>query len=148
MIKVLVVPLTLLLVGCQQITEFKAKSSGSEVPRNPREKVIFDYFNALQNKDYEEACRLRAQHSACSQGAIKSFKQVYDQHHQDLPTLISIGEEERVVLEESNCGYAYTVYAAYPNTLTLHSGLVGMRTKADKSEGCFIEYNSSFGSVP
>lgn len=140
--KILIVCL-FLLAGCRPSVE----SSGSTVPRNPREKVIFDYFYALREWRYKDAYQLRALHLSSSPKGFLNFKKTHQENHESLATQIAVGEEERGY-GEGPCAYVYTVYAVEPGHTTLVSGMVSMHSKPDQPEVCLIGYNSAFGFSP
>jgi hypothetical protein len=132
-----------LLASCQQVTELRLTQKGSQTPRNHREQTIFDYFHALQQKRCVDAFWLRADSpyssyqteiSSCMQASVES-----------IPTKISIGQETTISKGGENCGYNYTVYAAYPNTLQLRSGSVSLVDNPKKPGSCQVAYNSAFG---
>jgi hypothetical protein len=132
-----------LLASCQQITELRVTQSGSPIPRNHREQTIFDYFHALQHKRCMDAYGLRAYSPYSSyQSAISSCMQASVKL---LPSKISIGQETKISKGGGNCGYSYIVYAAYRNTLQLHSGEVSLVDNSKKPGSCQVAYNSAFG---
>lgn len=59
----------LVLSGCRPSVE----SRGSTVPRNAREKAIFDYFSALREQRYEDAYQLRTLNLSPSSPSPKDF---------------------------------------------------------------------------
>ena len=144
--------LSLFFVGCQQNAELKVKNSGSTIPRNHREKLIFDYFNALKEQRYSDAYKMRlSETSEYSPNGFESFKKRHEEHHNDLQTIISIGKEKRMSGTPSNKipnDYIYTVYSSSPNHTTLMSGNVAIHCKSDFPEECFMGYNSAFGFAP
>ena len=138
-----------LLMGCQQILESRVRANGSTVPRNHREKVIFDYFHALKDERYADAYNLRAWDAAYSPISLEKFIEAHTQHHSSLPTEISIGEERKIdSSNDSQCGYHYTVYASKPGSSVLTSGEISMYSKPNDPTGCLVGYNSAFGSIP
>lgn len=146
--KLLLISCIILLTSCQQILESRVKNNGSPVPRNFREKIIFDYYSALRNKRYKKAYQLRAWHLSPITVTFEYFVKIHNENHQSLPTIISIGEERKNRSNNEACGYNYTVYAAYPEDSVLVSGEVTMHSKLDAPGTCLIGYNSAFGSVP
>ena len=93
--KILFALVTFLLVSCQQSLEqleSRVNTSGSTVPRNHRESVIFDYFQALKDERYEDAYKLRAWESSIS---LDSFIEAHAPNHASLATKISIGGRKK-----------------------------------------------------
>ena len=136
------------LTSCQQVSRLRFKFSGSQVPRNPREEVIFDYFLALSEKRYEDAYRMRAGSDLSSVESAASFTERHLKDHASLATSISIGSEDKSEGEADECIATYTVYAFSSSSTSLTSGLVSTVSKADHPGVCRIAYNSAFGSVP
>ncbi|KAI9133653.1 hypothetical protein ON05_010330 [Acaryochloris sp. CCMEE 5410] len=118
--KILIVCLVV-LVGCRPSVEERMKARGSTVPRNAREKVIFDYFYALREQRYEDAYQLRALDLSLTPPSPKDFlkyKKIHQENHVSLATHIAVGDEERG-LEDDPCEYRYTVYAVQSGHTTL-----------------------------
>ncbi|MGK7898148.1 MAG: hypothetical protein AB4372_32160 [Xenococcus sp. (in: cyanobacteria)] len=138
-----------LLIACQQVLESRVRYIGSTVPRNHREKVIFDYFHALKDKRYADAYNLRAWNATISPISLENFIEVHDQNHSSLATEISIGKERKLnSSNNSQCGYYYIVYASKPGSSVLTSGVISMDSKPNEPTICLVSYNSAFGSIP
>lgn len=138
-----------MLIGCQQILESRVRSVGSTVPRNHREKVIFDYFHALKEKRYVDAYNLRAWNYVPSPISLEKFIEVHAQNHSSFPTGISIDEERKIDSSDNGqCGYHYTVYTSKPDSYVLTSGEISMYSKSGEPTAFLIGYNSAFGSIP
>jgi len=110
---------TLLISGCQFLNELGVLMRGSSFPRNQREKVIFDEFQALRERS--------------------------DRNDDKLPTRISIGEETKIAYGDDVCAYHYIVYASYPRSSVLISGEVVLHPNPQKPDSCQVGYNSAFG---
>ena len=139
-----------ILSGCRPSVEERMRSRGSTVPRNAREKVIFDYFYALREQRYEDAYQLRALDLSSTPPSPKDFlyfKKTHQERYESLATQIAVGEEERWY-GDGPCSYIYTVYAVEPDHNTLVSGMVSLHSKSDQPEVCLMGYNSAFGFFP
>ena len=149
--KVAVVLSLCLLTGCQQMIEqtiaLEFKFSGSKVPRNPQEEVIFDYLQALKEEKYDEAYRLRMGSGTDSSVTIELFRERHIANRSSLATEISIGKK-RKGNPEDECAYVFTVYAFSPGATVRTSGMVATGSEPDNPGVCLITYNSAFGSVP
>jgi hypothetical protein len=133
-----------LISGCQQVNELRVLMSGSSIPSNHREKVIFDYFHALQQMRYQDAYRLRDPEA---RGTYESFLKDNSENHNRLPVRISIGGERKIDGTDANCGYHYTVYVADPESSRLVSGEVYLIPNREEPGSCQVSYNSAFGSL-
>ena len=136
-----------LLAGCQQAVELRFNLRGSKVPRNPREKVIFDYFQALREERYEDAYRLRVGSDVSSSEAVARFAERHIADRSSLATKISTGQERKIESSDE-CEYIYTVYAFSPDDTILISGTVATASEPENPGVCLVGYNSAFGSVP
>ncbi|MGD1901822.1 MAG: hypothetical protein ACFB9N_06235 [Geitlerinemataceae cyanobacterium] len=146
----LLLSLPIVLPGCWlQSAESKVERSGSIVPRNRREQLIFEHFEALRNQQYDKAHQQIAWHalSADPGPPLEDFAEERSRNHSRLPTKISIGEEVKLNSpEDEPCDYTYTVYAAVSGKSTLFSGQVGLHLDPDRPNTCVIGYNSAFGN--
>jgi len=149
--KVAVVLSLYLLTGCQQMIKqtiaLEFRFSGSKVPRNPQEEVIFDYLQALKEEKYEEAYQLRMGSGTASSVTIEPFRERHIANHSSLATEISLGKKRRGDSGDE-CAYAYTVYAFRPGDTVKTSGTVAIASEPDNPGVCLITYNTSFGSAP
>ena len=140
--------LSLLLVfimSCQRSLESRVRDSDATIPHSHREKLIFDYYDALKAQKYADAYKLRAQDA---RGSLENFITENTQHHSSLATTISIGEETKLSSHDDKCGYSYTVYSSHPSSQVLTSGSVTLQASTDNPEECLIYYNSAFGVHP
>ena len=148
----LLLVLLFLLTGCQAHMESRVRQYGSSIPRNPREAVIFDYYEALREERYAEAYSLRfwqedKPSSPPSEQALEDFIQFHKDYGHPLPTTISIGQETQNEKHKGEpCHYHYTVYASYPGSSVLRSGEVYLVSNPHDPVSCVIAYNSAFGS--
>ena len=134
-----------LLCSCAKIAEYRVTSSGATEPRNSREKVIFDYFNALKMGDYESAYQLV--HPEAHQN-FSSFTSAMSKNRYALPKIISIGKEKKRNSDDNAvCNYTYTVYAVDSGSHKFISGEVSIMSSPDKHNSCVIGYNSAFGGI-
>ena len=141
----------LFLASCGFTTEDRVRRSGSIVPRNHREKVIFEYFNALKEQRYEDAYNLQSRYDEVSNvQQLERFIEIHEERHLSLATEISIGEEEKWGEDnhDERCGYIYLVYATLPNNSGRVSGNVALVSHPQDPQQCLIYYNSAFGSAP
>ena len=87
------------------IAEYQVTSSGTTEPRNSRESVIFDYFNALKMGDYESAYQLV--YPEAHQNS-SSFTSAMSKNRYALPKIISIGKEKKRKSDgNAVCDYTY-----------------------------------------
>jgi hypothetical protein len=133
-----------LVSGCQQVIEWRVTRDGVSVPRNHREKVIFDYFYALKQKRYRDAYSLRVPEA---RGTYETFVKKNAEYHNQLPVIISIANETKIDETDSSCGYVYTVNIAQPGSSHLMSGQVSLEPNPKEPGTCQVGYNSAFGSL-
>ncbi|MEN8446456.1 MAG: hypothetical protein ABG776_15750 [Cyanobacteria bacterium J06555_13] len=145
-ITAIIIGLTL-LTGCQSATELWFSLSSSDVPRNAREEVIFNYFHALREKRYEDAYKLRYGSDLSSAESVSRFAERHIAGHSLLATEIAVGQERKPEDSSDGCDYTYTVYAKHDGVIVT-SGLVAIESAIDSPDVCVISYNSAFGSVP
>lgn len=150
--KIWKVPLTLLglssllaFVLIWKSPEANVDRAGSIVPRDSREKVIFDYFYALKNKQYSEAYK----HLALDEVgniSLEAFVEEREQKHSELATKISIGEETNHAEpgQDQLCDHTYEVFEAHP-TRGFTSGYAWLSPSPDNPEVCLIAYKAVFG---
>ncbi len=147
----LTLTLFMMLIGCQNISESKVRMNGSTIiPRNHREKLIFDYFNVLKEKRYSDAYNMRTSSDTTSSPiGLKIFKEEHTENHIYLATEISIGKETIIDDgDDQDYVYHYIVYASQPHHTTLISGELTVHCKSNAPKTCLIGYNSAFGSAP
>jgi hypothetical protein len=133
-----------LLTGCmQQINELAVFVSGTSIPWNDRERLIFDYFSALRDRRCEAAYGMWA--------GSNSIPNSHDYFIQKcmagagFPVRISIGKEKPISGEP--CGYGYIVYVADRGGKQMYSGELGLRENPKKPGSCQVAYNSAFGPM-
>jgi hypothetical protein len=133
-----------LISGCQEAIKLEDFMNGSSsVPRNYREKLIFDYFYALKQKRYEDAYNLRVPYA---RGTYAEFVKTSAENHNELPLRISIQEERAIYVDmDSTCGYVYTVNIVDPKATVSMSGEVSLELNREVNGSCQIAYNSAFG---
>ena len=125
--------------------EQQVERSGSVIPRNNREKIIFDYFSALKNKRYSEAYKyLNLAGDVFGGLSLADFIEEKEQKHPNLATKISIGEETDRSSEGDSCNYVYEVYEAQPDG-AFTSGYVWLSSSPDEPGTCVISYKAVFG---
>ena len=139
--------LTVSSTGCQQITQLKFHVSGSSVPRNPQEEVIFNYFQALKEERYEDAYQLRANREMSSE-AVSSFREKQIAARLSLPDKIAISDIASMPTNDDDCGYIYTIYTLKKGQSLLHSGNIVTESDPNRPGECLIGYSSAFGGVP
>ena len=125
--------------------EANVERAGSIVPRDSREKVIFDYFYSLKNKQYSEAYK----HLALDEVgniSLEEFVEDQEQKHSELATKISIGKETNHAKpgQDKPCDRTYEVFETHP-TRGFTSGYVWLSPSPDNPEVCLIAYKAVFG---
>jgi hypothetical protein len=133
-----------LLTGCmQQITELQVLVNGTSTPRSDREKLIFDYFNALRDRRCSAAYEMWAGSNSIPDSHEYFIKDCMAM--ESLPIRISIGKETQRSVRGERCGYRYVIYVADPDAKALHSGELSLHENPKKPGSCQIAYNSAFG---
>ena len=125
--------------------EANVERAGSTVPRNSREKIIFDYFYALRNQQYSEAYKYLALDEV-GNISLEAFVEEQERKHSELATKISIGEEINHAKpgQGKPCDRTYEVFEAHP-THGFTSGYVWLSPSPDNPEVCLIAYKAVFG---
>lgn len=142
---VVTVLMTISCCSCSAIAEYRVELSGSTQPRNKREKIIFDYFNALRIENYREAYQFLYP----SKGRdFHVFSSYMAERRKYLPRKISIGKEKKIKIENSSiCDYSYDVYTVDPGSYQLIKGELSLAKHPNQPNFCVIRYNSAFGGL-
>lgn len=141
-IKAMTVVLSLLLVtldSCQSrppdlLPQLQAK--GRIKPQNWREKVIFDYFQAIQEERYEYAYSLL---SPKVRGHYVDFVEDLKGNRQFLPTAIAIGEEYAA----ADGTYGYVIYRTMINRADISHGRILLAPSVHNPGNWYIAYSSA-----
>jgi hypothetical protein len=112
------------------------QAKGRLKPQNSREKVIFDYFQAIQGERYDYAYSLI---SPKVRGHYVDFVADLKSHRQFLPTAIAIGAE--YAAEDGT--YGYVVYHIMAGSNTISHGRILLVPSTQQPGTWFIAYSSA-----
>ena len=115
------------------LTRLEAK--GHVKPRNYREKIIFDYFQAVQAEHYDYAYSLI---SPKVRGHYIDFVTDLKINRRFLPTAIAIGEE--FAAEDGT--YGYIIYQLIADTTTINHGHMLLVPSTQQPGTWYIAYSS------
>ena len=130
--------ISLSLVSCQQqpslLPQLQAK--GRITPQNWREKIIFDYFQAIKAERYEYAYSLLAPKI---RGHYADYVEDLKINHRFLPEAIAIGEEYPA--EYST--YGYLIHYITAGNSNISSGRMLLVPRAQQPGNWYIAYSSA-----
>ncbi|MEO0374881.1 MAG: hypothetical protein AAF329_09710 [Cyanobacteria bacterium P01_A01_bin.17] len=125
--------LCLSTIGCS--LEQRIQGYGALEPRNSREQIIFDYHQVLKERRFSDAYQfIRGSEYFDDRRHFISNRKT---DHQQLPTLIAIGEEYKYE-QGDRCDYLYEVFHIGPGHTQVRSVYVLLHAHPDKPGKCQI----------
>jgi hypothetical protein len=127
------------LVGCQpeQQAVLQLQAHGHTYPKDFREKIIFDYFQAIKTEQYQLAYSLI---SPTIRGHYAEFVADRKNDRRYLPIAIALGEAH----QSEDGSYSYPLYQIVPDRPQPSQGRVLLMPSVQHPGTWYITYNSAF----